>query len=202
MMMVGLAPLVVTLVVMLAVMITMITTSTILIMMNGERLCLFSLQNKVVTVDDYKVKLQIWDTAGQERFRSVTHAYYRDAHALLLLYDVSNKTSFDNTRAWLGEINEYAQDDVVIMLIGNKADIQQDRQVRLEDGERLAREYGVAFMETSAKTGCNVELAFMAVARELKQRSSRSAHGASGRFNMTEYIRQESQAKPNGCCSS
>ncbi|XP_037523435.1 ras-related protein Rab-37 isoform X2 [Rhipicephalus sanguineus] len=158
--------------------------------------------NKVVTVDDYKVKLQIWDTAGQERFRSVTHAYYRDAHALLLLYDVSNKTSFDNTRAWLGEINEYAQDDVVIMLIGNKADITQDRQVRTEDGERLAREYGVAFMETSAKTGCNVELAFMAVARELKQRASRSVHGASGRFNMTEYIRQESQARPNGCCSS
>lgn len=159
-------------------------------------------RNKVVTVDDYKVKLQIWDTAGQERFRSVTHAYYRDAHALLLLYDVSNKASFDNTRAWLGEINEYAQDDVVIMLIGNKADIMQDRQVRTEDGERLAREYGVAFMETSAKTGCNVELAFMAVARELKQRASRSVHGASGRFNMTEYIRQESQAKPNGCCSS
>lgn len=159
-------------------------------------------RNKVVTVDDYKVKLQIWDTAGQERFRSVTHAYYRDAHALLLLYDVSNKTSFDNTRAWLGEINEYAQDDVVIMLIGNKADITQDRQVRTEDGERLAREYGVAFMETSAKTGCNVELAFMAVARELKQRASRSVHGASGRFNMTEYIRQESQARPNGCCSS
>ncbi|KAM7281930.1 uncharacterized protein ISCGN_002089 [Ixodes scapularis] len=104
-------------------------------------------------------------------------------------------------QAWLGEINEYAQDDVVIMLIGNKADIQQDRQVRYEDGERLAREYGVAFMETSAKTGANVELAFMAVARELKQRMSRTTHGP-GRFNMSEYIRQESQVKSNGCCSS
>ncbi|XP_054718637.1 ras-related protein Rab-37-like isoform X2 [Uloborus diversus] len=122
-------------------------------------------RNKVVNVDDTKVKLQIWDTAGQERFRSVTHAYYRDAHALLLLYDVTNKSSFDNTRAWLGEINEYAQDDVVIMLIGNKADSSADRQVMYEDGERLAKEYGVAFMETSAKTGTNVELAFMAVAR-------------------------------------
>ncbi|XP_064478851.1 ras-related protein Rab-37-like isoform X2 [Ornithodoros turicata] len=157
--------------------------------------------NKVVTVDDSKVKLQIWDTAGQERFRSVTHAYYRDAHALLLLYDVSNKTSFDNTRAWLGEINEYAQDDVVIMLIGNKADIQQDRQVRYEDGERLSREYGVAFMETSAKTGSNVELAFMAVARELKQRMTKGVHDSS-RFNMNEYIRRESQVKAVGCCSS
>ncbi|XP_057657406.1 uncharacterized protein LOC130894544 [Diorhabda carinulata] len=120
---------------------------------------------KVVTVNNTKVKLQIWDTAGQERFRSVTHAYYRDAHALLLLYDVTNKTSFDNIRAWLGEIREYAQDDVVIMLLGNKADCGAERAVRREDGERLAREYSVAFMETSAKSGQNVELAFVAVAR-------------------------------------
>lgn len=77
----------------------------------------------MVTVDDTKVKLQIWDTAGQERFRSVTHAYYRDAHALLLLYDVTSKTSFDNIRAWLGEIREYAQDDVVIMLLGKSLTI-------------------------------------------------------------------------------
>ncbi|XP_050666627.1 ras-related protein Rab-37 isoform X2 [Leptidea sinapis] len=123
--------------------------------------------NKVVTVDSVKVKLQIWDTAGQERFRSVTHAYYRDAHALLLLYDVTNKTSFDNIRAWLGEIREYAQDDVVIMLLGNKSDSGLERAVRREEGQRLAREYQVAFMETSAKTGLNVEAAFAHVARAL-----------------------------------
>ncbi|XP_013190431.1 ras-related protein Rab-37 isoform X2 [Amyelois transitella] len=123
--------------------------------------------NKVVTVDGIKVKLQIWDTAGQERFRSVTHAYYRDAHALLLLYDVTNKTSFDNIRAWLGEIREYAQDDVVIMLLGNKSDSGLERAVRREEGQRLAREYQVAFMETSAKTGLNVEAAFAHVARSL-----------------------------------
>ncbi|CAG9585666.1 unnamed protein product [Danaus chrysippus] len=124
-------------------------------------------RNKVVTVDGIKVKLQIWDTAGQERFRSVTHAYYRDAHALLLLYDVTNKTSFDNIRAWLGEIREYAQDDVVIMLLGNKSDSGLERAVRREEGQRLAREYQVAFMETSAKTGLNVEAAFSHVARSL-----------------------------------
>ncbi|XP_041976844.1 ras-related protein Rab-37 isoform X2 [Aricia agestis] len=123
--------------------------------------------NKVVTVDNIKVKLQIWDTAGQERFRSVTHAYYRDAHALLLLYDVTNKTSFDNIRAWLGEIREYAQDDVVIMLLGNKSDSGLERAVRREEGQRLAREYQVAFMETSAKTGLNVDAAFAHVARSL-----------------------------------
>lgn len=114
--------------------------------------------------------------------------------ALLLLYDVTNKVSFDNIRAWLVEIREYAQEDVVIMLLGRlnistkcfqlavyqpKLDIQSvwwfvfpgnkadcpDRQVKREDGERLAREYNVAFMETSAKTGLNVELAFLAIAR-------------------------------------
>uniref|UniRef100_A0A8C6Z1C4 small monomeric GTPase n=1 Tax=Nothoprocta perdicaria TaxID=30464 RepID=A0A8C6Z1C4_NOTPE len=122
-------------------------------------------RNKVVAVDGVKVKLQIWDTAGQERFRSVTHAYYRDAQALLLLYDITSKLSFDNIRAWLTEIHEYAQKDVVIMLLGNKADVSGERAVRTEDGASLAREYGVPFLETSAKTGMNVELAFLAVAR-------------------------------------
>ncbi|XP_062386961.1 ras-related protein Rab-26-like [Sardina pilchardus] len=77
-------------------------------------------RNKVLSIDSVKVKLQIWDTAGQERFRSVTHAYYRDAHALLLLYDVTNKASFDNIQAWLTEVHEFAQKDVVLMLLGNK----------------------------------------------------------------------------------
>ncbi|XP_029802180.1 ras-related protein Rab-26 isoform X3 [Suricata suricatta] len=96
-------------------------------------------RNKVLDVDGMKVKLQIWDTAGQERFRSVTHAYYRDAHALLLLYDVTNKASFDNIQAWLTEIQDYAQHDAVLMLLGNKVDSAQERVVKREDGEKLAK---------------------------------------------------------------
>ncbi|XP_018349185.1 PREDICTED: ras-related protein Rab-37-like isoform X2 [Trachymyrmex septentrionalis] len=148
-------------------------------------------RNKVVTVDDTPIKLQIWDTAGQERFRSVTHAYYRDAHALLLLYDVTNKTSYDNIRAWLSEIREHANEDVVIMLLGNKSDCGTERAVKREDGERLAQEYKVPFMETSAKTGLNVELAFLAVARELKARKSDNPDGM--KFNVQDYVRQQSQ---------
>ncbi|CAB3374957.1 Hypothetical predicted protein [Cloeon dipterum] len=152
--------------------------------------------SKIVTVDEEMVKLQIWDTAGQERFRSVTHAYYRDAHALLLLYDVTNKTSFDNIRAWLGEIREYAQDDVVILLLGNKADCE-NRKIRREEGERLAREYNVIFLETSAKSGLNVDLAFTAVARGLLARStsspeSRKEYGGAP-FIVHEYIKEHSQ---------
>nr|XP_023957467.1 ras-related protein Rab-37 isoform X1 [Chrysemys picta bellii] len=153
--------------------------------------------NKVVAVDGVKVKLQIWDTAGQERFRSVTHAYYRDAQALLLFYDITSKMSFDNIRAWLIEIHEYAQKDVVIMLLGNKADVSSERVIRMEDGESLAREYGVPFMETSAKTGMNVELAFLAIAKELKQRAVQ--HPDEPRFQIRDYI--QSQKKKSSCCS-
>ncbi|XP_052615039.1 ras-related protein Rab-26 isoform X1 [Peromyscus californicus insignis] len=186
-------------------------------------------RNKVLDVDGMKVKLQIWDTAGQERFRSVTHAYYRDAHALLLLYDITNKDSFDNIQAWLTEIQEYAQQDVVLMLLGNKVDSAQERVVKREDGEKLAKvspnrvgdegvlkavtlglppfgqhlagssclqEYGLPFMETSAKTGLNVDLAFTAIAKELKQRSTqppREPH-----FRLHDYVKREGQGV--SCC--
>ncbi|KAF3817291.1 ras-related protein Rab-37 isoform X2 [Mirounga leonina] len=132
-------------------------------------------RNKVVTVDGVRVKLQIWDTAGQERFRSVTHAYYRDAQALLLLYDITNKSSFDNIRA----------------------DMSSERVIRSEDGETLAREYGVPFMETSAKTGMNVELAFLAIAKELKYRALWQPGGP--HFQIRDFV--ESQKKQPSCCS-
>ncbi|XP_036680685.1 ras-related protein Rab-26 isoform X5 [Balaenoptera musculus] len=143
-------------------------------------------RNKVLDVDGMKVKLQIWDTAGQERFRSVTHAYYRDAHgvltgplppALLLLYDITNKASFDSIQAWLTEIQEYAQHDVVLMLLGNK-------------------EYGLPFMETSAKTGLNVDLAFMAIAKELKQRCMKAP--SEPRFQLHDYVKREGRGA--SCC--
>uniref|UniRef100_A0A8C3F1T8 small monomeric GTPase n=1 Tax=Chrysemys picta bellii TaxID=8478 RepID=A0A8C3F1T8_CHRPI len=136
-------------------------------------------RNKVLNVDAVKVKLQIWDTAGQERFRSVTHAYYRDAHALLLLYDVTNRASFDNIQAWLTEIHEYAQQDVVLMLLGNK-------------------EYGVPFMETSAKSGLNVDLAFTAIAKELKHRSMKLPNEP--KFKLHDYVKKE--VRGSGCCGS
>uniref|UniRef100_A0A673LEH0 Ras-related protein Rab-37-like n=1 Tax=Sinocyclocheilus rhinocerous TaxID=307959 RepID=A0A673LEH0_9TELE len=132
--------------------------------------------NKVLTVDELKVRLQIWDTAGQERFRSVTHAYYRDA--------------------WLTEIHEYAQDDVVIMLLGNKSDMTSARAIRREEGEKLAREYGVIFLETSAKTGLNVDEAFMTVAKELVRCSVQLP--VEPRFHLHDVMQPENE--PSACC--
>ncbi|XP_066238972.1 ras-related protein Rab-26 isoform X2 [Saccopteryx leptura] len=142
------------------------------------------------------IDFRIWDTAGQERFRSVTHAYYRDAHALLLLYDVTNKASFDNVQAWLTEIQEYAQHDVVLMLLGNKVDSAQERVVKREDGEKLAKEYGLPFMETSAKMGLNVDLAFTAIAKELKQRSKKGPSEV--HFQLHDYVKREDRGA--SCC--
>uniref|UniRef100_A0A673G5Z9 small monomeric GTPase n=1 Tax=Sinocyclocheilus rhinocerous TaxID=307959 RepID=A0A673G5Z9_9TELE len=145
-------------------------------------------RNKVVTVDNMKIKLQMWDTAGQERFRSVTHAYYRDAQG--------KYATFILLQAWLTEIYEYAQKDVVIMLLGNKSDMAAERVITHEEGEKLAKEYGVPFMETSAKTGVNVELAFQAIARELKHRNIQQPHEP--KFKIHDYI--ESQKQKSNCC--
>ncbi|VDK61986.1 unnamed protein product [Anisakis simplex] len=124
-----------------------------------------SFQNKLVEVDNAKIKLQIWDTAGQERFRSVTSAYYRDADALLLVYDISNRNSFTNIRNWLAQVKEFAKDSVLITLIGNKMDLHQQRKVKYDEGKKLAEDYNIAFIETSAKTGQNVHEAFQEMAR-------------------------------------
>uniref|UniRef100_A0A3P8RWI5 RAB26, member RAS onco family n=1 Tax=Amphiprion percula TaxID=161767 RepID=A0A3P8RWI5_AMPPE len=140
-------------------------------------------RNKVLNIDGVNVKLQIWDTAGQERFRSVTHAYYRDAHAACPLSSLSCVY-----QAWLTEIHGYAQQDVVLMLLGNKADATHDRVVKREDGERL--EFGVPFMETSARSGLNAELAFTAVAKELKHRSIKDP---SEKFKLQEYVNRAAQ---------
>lgn len=153
-------------------------------------------KNKTIQLDGSKIKLQIWDTAGQERFRSITHAYYRDAHALLLLYDVSSRQSFENTRAWLSEIQEYAARDVVVMLLGNKADLSREKGVKREEGEKLAKDFHVPFMETSAKSGMNIELAFEAAARELVRKEGLDSNLK--KFDISTYV-NDKEEKP-GCC--
>ncbi|MGH0144919.1 UNVERIFIED_CONTAM: hypothetical protein FKN15_039609 [Acipenser sinensis] len=141
--------------------------------------------------------LALKDSSINSQDKTITDKQ-KNTHALLLFYDVTNKTSFDNIQAWLTEIYEYAQQDVVLMLLGNKADATHERVVKREEGEKLAKEFGVPFMETSAKTGMNVELAFMAIAKELKHRSMKMPNEAG--FKLHEYVNKE--MKSSGCCKS
>lgn len=104
----------------------------------------------------------------QERFRTITTAYYRGAMGIMLVYDITNEKSFDNIKNWIRNIEEHASADVEKMILGNKCDMNDRRQVSKERGEELAIEYGIKFMETSAKASINVEEAFFTLARDIK----------------------------------
>ncbi|OAE20594.1 hypothetical protein AXG93_517s1070 [Marchantia polymorpha subsp. ruderalis] len=126
---------------------------------------------RTIDVDGKKVRLQIWDTAGQERFRTITTAYYRGAMGILLVYDITDSSSFQNVRNWIGSITEYAAENVNVVLVGNKADMEDSkRQVTKDQGQALADEYKIKFFEASAKTKFNVEEVFESIARDIKTR--------------------------------
>ena len=129
---------------------------------------------RTVEIDDKKIKLQIWDTFGQERFRErfrdITIAYYRRAKGIMLVYDVTREKSFENIRYWIRNIEEYASADVEMMLLGNKCDLEESRVVTKERGQALAAEHRIKFFETSAKSGLNVEDAFLTLVRDIKDK--------------------------------
>lgn len=130
---------------------------------------------RTIELDGKRIKLQIWDTAGQERFRTITTAYYRGAMGILLVYDVTDESSFNNIRNWIRNIEQHASDNVNKILVGNKADMDESkRAVPTSQGQALADEYGIKFFETSAKTNFNVEQVFFSIARDIKQRIAES----------------------------
>ncbi|KAA8550556.1 hypothetical protein F0562_002240 [Nyssa sinensis] len=124
-------------------------------------------QTQVVDIDGKEVKAQVWDTAGQERFRAVTSAYYRGAVGALVVYDISRRTTFDSIKRWLDELDTHCDTTVARMLVGNKCDLENIRDVSVEEGKSLAEAEGLFFMETSALDSTNVEMAFEIVIREI-----------------------------------
>uniref|UniRef100_A0A8K9XWG9 Ras-related protein Rab-6A n=1 Tax=Oncorhynchus mykiss TaxID=8022 RepID=A0A8K9XWG9_ONCMY len=114
-----------------------------------------------------QIRLQLWDTAGQERFRSLIPSYIRDSAAAVVVYDITNVNSFQQTTKWIDDVRTERGSDVIIMLVGNKTDLADKRQVAIEEGERKAKELNVMFIETSAKAGYNVKQLFRRVAAAL-----------------------------------
>jgi Ras-related protein Rab-2A len=113
------------------------------------------------------IKLQIWDTAGQESFRSITRSYYRGAAGALLVYDITRRETFNHLTRWLEEARQNANANMVIMLIGNKLDLEHRRAVSFEEGKKFADDNGLIFLETSAKTAKHVEEAFVSTANKI-----------------------------------
>lgn len=122
---------------------------------------------KTVQVGNDKVKLQIWDTAGQERFRSITQSYYHHADALVVVYDVTSYESFKCLPHWIQEIERYAKSKVIAVLVGNKTDLDEERQVSVNSGMSFATTHNMRLLETSAKEDDNVDLLFLDIAEEL-----------------------------------
>ncbi|PSR95707.1 Ras-related protein RABA1f [Actinidia chinensis var. chinensis] len=128
-----------------------------------------------IRVDDKVVKAQIWDTAGQERYRAITSAYYRGAVGALLVYDVTRHVTFENVERWLKELHDHTDSNIVIMLVGNKADLRHLRAVSTEDATAFAERENIFFMETSALESMNVENAFTEALTQIYHVISRKA---------------------------
>lgn len=126
--------------------------------------------SRIITMGGKRVKLQIWDTAGQERFRAVTRSYYRGAAGAIIVYDISNRDSFSHVQQWLNDAQQLAGEHICMMVVGNKADLQGEREVTFLEASRVAQEAEVLFLETSALTGEGVEDIFMRVARGIHAR--------------------------------
>ncbi|XP_010879366.4 uncharacterized protein rab44 isoform X1 [Esox lucius] len=149
-----------------------------------------------LTVDGSHVTLQLWDTAGQERYHSITRQVFHKAQGLLLMYDITSSQSFFDVRYWANCIQEGAPDDVVLILLGNKADCAEpERQVQTHEGKNLAKEYNMLFMECSAATGDNVILSMENLARMLRQQGEKTRQE-----EKSLILQKEPPKKKSGCC--
>ncbi|XP_006352344.1 ras-related protein RABA5a [Solanum tuberosum] len=174
-------------------------------------------QTQKLDINGKEVKAQIWDTAGQERFRAVTSAYYRGAVGALLVYDISRRLTFENIGRWLNELQTHSDMNVVTILVGNKSDLKDAREVTTAEGKSLAEAQGLFFIETSALDSSNVAVAFQTVVKEIynilsrkvmqsqelqKKDSGRLANGKTVVLQADENQETETQAKKGWCCSS
>ncbi|EYU19954.1 hypothetical protein ABFS82_06G072500 [Erythranthe guttata] len=133
---------------------------------------------RTLQVEGKTVKAQIWDTAGQERYRAITSAYYRGAVGALVVYDITKRQTFENVQRWLRELRDHADSNIVIMLAGNKTDLNHLRVVAERDAQLFAEKEGLSFLETSALEALNVEKAFQTILLDIYQIISRKALAA------------------------
>jgi Ras-related protein Rab-6A len=140
---------------------------------------LTKIPHQTMYLEDRTVRLQLWDTAGQERFRSLIPSYIRDSSVAVVVYDISNAKSFQNTRKWIDDVRGERGNDVIIVLVGNKTDLNDKREVTTAQGEEEAKKNGLMFIETSAKVGHNVKQLFRRIAQALPGMEGEAKQGES-----------------------
>ncbi|CAI0462156.1 unnamed protein product [Linum tenue] len=173
-----------------------------------DGVCLHELIIVLVQDDSYiesyisTIGVDFWDTAGQERFRTITSSYYRGAHGIIIVYDVTDEESFNNVKTWLTEIDKFATDSVNKLLVGNKCDLTSKRAVPYDTAKAFADEIGIPFLETSAKSATNVEEAFMTMASEIKKRMATQPAMNAARPTTVPIRGKPVNNQSSNCCSS
>ena len=167
---------------------------------------------RMININGKQIKLQIWDTAGQESFRSITRSYYRGAAGALLVYDITRRETFSHLTRWLEEARQNASSNMVIMLVGNKGDMDHRRTVSYEEGEKFAKDNDLIFLETSAKTAVNVEGAFVNTAEKIYDNIEKGVYDVSNEAhgikvgvtatNSARYMQKDGSGGggKGGCC--
>ncbi|OQO09395.1 Ras-related protein Rab-6B [Cryoendolithus antarcticus] len=154
--------------------------------------------SKTMYLEDRTVRLQLWDTAGQERFRSLIPSYIRDSSVAVVVYDITSRKSFEQTRKWVEDVRGERGSDVIIVLVGNKTDLGAERrEVKAEEGEQEAKKQGCLFVETSAKVGHNVKGLFKKIAQALPGMEGEGQQGASQTIDVN--INQPKPESEGGC---
>jgi len=156
---------------------------------------------KNVKIKNTKIKLQIWDTAGQERYRAITSAYYKGAKGALIVYDITNKNSFNNIDKWIADIKANGDKNVSIIIVGNKSDLNDKREVDEDEGIQKSETFKTAFMETSALTGDNVSQAFSKLVQQIfENKCSNSSEGDEPELDKGVNLSEKTEDQTSKCC--
>ncbi|GMR49494.1 hypothetical protein PMAYCL1PPCAC_19689, partial [Pristionchus mayeri] len=158
-----------------------------------------------IQIEGRTIKAQIWDTAGQERYRAITSAYYRGAVGALLVYDMASHITFQNVERWLKELRDHSDQNIVVMLVGNKSDLRHLRAVPTDEAKQFAESNNLSFIETSALDSTNVETAFTTILTEVYKSVSKKHLGAGEVFYPTTPTVNIVANQPNQkkrCCSN
>ena len=165
--------------------------------------------SKIIKKGEKLIKLQIWDTAGQERYKSITKSYYKGAKGALIVYDISRKESFLNVDKWIGDLKEFGENDLCIILVGNKCDLDNIRQVQTDEVSKKAEQYKVGFCETSALNSKNINFAFQELIKLITEKIPNNEDKYGNQSNVvstgvsldTKIIAEDKRPKRDkGCC--
>lgn len=159
--------------------------------------------SKSYKINEHIFKIEIWDTAGQERYKSITAVYYKGAKGALIVYDTTSKESFNNIDKWMEEIKDKTSNDIKLMIIGNKIDLKEFREVDIEEGINKAKTFGLPIMETSALDSTNVKEAFNDLLKEIYKDMAKKikiVQGETGGDNNGMQLNTNNENKKSGCC--